>query len=603
MRFSRRWTVGFVLAVALLGAAAATRQTPPPAPRVVERAPGVVLLNGAPGALPNGQAPVLSCEQAEAIVAHAREQLVSPPVGVDARAFSRSFGDWLDPYGLWSAAPDAPIQATIDGLARELVAELEGAHRQCASFLKIGGELKRWVDGLAVEFEGAKVAGVVDPSVLSSSIFEGEKVTQPARDLTQTLAVHARAFRKFAEPSAENLIVTATARYFPNLTAETWQRVALSAAVRAYVQALDPHGAWSPRDEEGSLYESELAAAPPLRLWERIEPTSFGLRIEAGAAVPLMDGDVLLSLAGVATGGMPPEQAEALGSQAASGRVAAEAMVWRDGKVLVLEVPPTSNASPVAAPELDVDRIRYGTGDILLVAIHDVREDLGQSLATALLKARAERSFLGVVLDLRGNGGGDPEGASDALGLFMPGVPLFPMRRRHATVAPDRASVPPFVDQWRGPVATLVDSETASAAEMIAGALMAYGRGPSIGERTFGKGCVQEYFPDPIGAGSMRLTTMVYALPDGRAVQKVGITPTFPFSFGSGGGESEASMAGAPDAWSGVDVRTPLSLRSSRSQWPRSGGRVGPCSDELVCGALTALGAEGKHVATALRGR
>ena len=53
-----------------------------------------------------------------------------------------------------------------------------------------------------------------------------------------------------------------------------------------------------------------------------------------------------------------------------------------------------------------------------------------------------------------------------------------------------------LVDRWRGPVASLVDGDTASAAEMIAGALAAYRRGPTVGSTTFGKGCAQEYLDD-----------------------------------------------------------------------------------------------------------
>ncbi len=544
-------------------------------------------------------------------MAQARDQIVSAPRPIDAPSFARYLVDWLDPYGLWSAAPDAPIQAVIDRLASDLVRELEAdGASQCASFDQVGGELKRWVDGLAVQFEraGAGVGaepsalnGVVEPSALAASIFEGETVTRPARDLTQTLAGHAKALRISVGPQAEELIVTAAGRYFPNLTVSTWQRVTLSAAVRAYVQSLDPHGAWSPREEEGTLHESELAAAPPAKCWDRITATSYGFRIVTGAVPPFLDGDVILSLAGVVAGGLPLEQAEQLGGLAASGRTPVVARVWRNDGLVVLQVPAPLGPNTVAPPELEVERIRYGSGDILLVSVRDIREDLGQGLTTTLLKARAERSFLGVVLDLRGNGGGDPDGASDALGLFMPGVPLFPMRRRNASVLPDHAAAPPPVDQWRGPLATLVDAETASAAEMMAGALMAYGRAPSIGEHTFGKGCVQEYFADVAGAGSMRLTTMVFALPDGRPLQKVGIEPTFPFAFGSTPVENEAQLGRAPESWSGADVRIPQSVKSARTAWPRSGGRVGPCSDDRVCGALALLSSEGKRVATALR--
>ena len=94
-------------------------------------------------------------------------------------------------------------------------------------------------------------------------------------------------------------------------------------------------------------------------------------------------------------------------------------------------------------------------------------------------------------------------------------APLFPMARRDGAIEVDRAPEPPLADRWTRPVATLVDGDTASAAEMIAGALSAYHRGPVVGERTYGKGCAQEYLDDDAQEGVVRLTTLLYALPDG----------------------------------------------------------------------------------------
>ena len=90
----------------------------------------------------------------------------------------------------------------------------------------------------------------------------------------------------------------------------------------------------------------------------------------------------------------------------------------------------------------------------------------------------------GIVLDLRGNGGGSTDGANAALGLFLPGARLFPMKRRDGVIETERAPEPPETDRWPGPVATLVDGDTASAAEMIAGALASYRRGAVAGYRT-----------------------------------------------------------------------------------------------------------------------
>jgi carboxyl-terminal processing protease len=259
--------------------------------------------------------------------------------------------------------------------------------------------------------------------------------------------------------------------------------------------------------------------------------------------------------------------------------------------------------SGTAAPtpdddDLPVERVEFGEGDAVVVAVHDIRDDLGEALTRAILheRERAARALVGIVIDLRGNGGGSTDGAIDALGIFMPGAPLFPMRRRDGSLETDRAPEPPGVDRWRGPVAVLVDAETASAAEMVAGAMSAYHRGPVIGTPTFGKGCAQEYIDDDADAGVLRLTTLVYALPDGTPVQRVGLVPTIRFPFNvQAPAERESSLPHSPPTWRGPDVRDPVVMAHAEdgtwsTPWPAHTGNVGPCRDAEVCRALRLLG-------------
>jgi carboxyl-terminal processing protease len=145
-----------------------------------------------------------------------------------------------------------------------------------------------------------------------------------------------------------------------------------------------------------------------------------------------------------------------------------------------------------------------------------------------------------------------------------------------AAVAPAESS------RWRGPVAVLVDGATASAAEMLAGGLAKYRRGPLLGQRTYGKGCVQEYFRDRVGVGVLRLTTRLYTLPDGSPVQRRGLVPDF-FVGPDEPGEHEADTAGTLEPAAGPDVRVPGPAGPS---WPSSAGRVGPCPDPVICAAL-----------------
>jgi carboxyl-terminal processing protease len=333
-----------------------------------------------------------------------------------------------------------------------------------------------------------------------------------------------------------------------------------------------------------------------------------GFRLREGAAAPLAQGDVLLAIAGVPIAGLPLEQLDQLGYAAADSRTPTAAIVLRDGEKSprTLEIGGDVDVAPPRERDpLPVDRAHYGEQDVLVVTIRDVRDDLGDQLSHALRSAREkpeERPLAGVVLDLRGNGGGSTDGAIDALALFMPGVPLFPMKRRDGTIETDRAPEPPAPERWNGPVAALVDGSTASAAEMIAGALAVYKRGPSVGTATYGKGCAQEYVDDDARAGVLRLTTLLYALPDGSPVQRVGIAPTLRLPFPSSGGanDREATLPHAAPTWRGPDVREKLVELPSYA-WSSHTGLVGPCKDLDVCRALRALGAGGKRPIAAKR--
>jgi carboxyl-terminal processing protease len=575
--------------------------------------------------LPSGHAPSLSCDAARAIVAQARDQLGYTPDPVDARALSAAAADWLDPYGLWSVAPDSPVSGAFDHRAGALLAELEGRTHGCDAAKAIGEALAAWTIDLRTVFDDALAhsepgADAIDAA--SSIAFEGATVTRPARALAATLGRRIGVLRRDLGAELEPYAAAARARYFPPLDAEGWAGVVLAAEVRAYVPAIDPHGAWAPVDEESSVYEVDLEARPPDRLWDKADRTAIGIKIESDAEPPLADGDVVLALASVPTAGLSYEQMEQLGYAATDVRPRAQAVVLREGVKgpLVMALDGADGESDESAPptedsdDLPVERIEYGDEDVAIIGIHDVRDDLGDELTRSILheRNREGRALAGVVLDLRGNGGGSTDGAVDALGLFVPGASLFPMRRRDGSIETDRAPEPPSIDRWRGPVATLVDGETASAAEMIAGALAAYRRGPMVGATTFGKGCAQEYIDDDAHEGILRLTTLLYALPDGSPVQRAGLSPSVRFPFGTpDSGDRESALAHAPPLWRGPDVRDHRILAHAddgawSAAWPPNGGNVGPCKDTDVCRAIRLLGASAstaRHTTRAAKGR
>jgi carboxyl-terminal processing protease len=549
--------------------------------------------------IPTGEPTMLSCEEARTIIDQVRAGLAYPPEPVKPGPFASSAADWLDPHGLLSLAKDAPSARALDRAASEILADIEGKRqRTCASVLAPGAVLETWASELRDAFDRGRRAAASMSAASAAS--DALPAVASAREAAEELGRRAGAFELAHGSEGKAYADEARKRFFPPLDAKGWSRVVLASAVRAYVPLVDPHGEWAPFDEESRIYEVDLASRPPLRLWGRAVPTAVGVRISESATPPLAVDDVVLSVATVATAGLPLEQVDQLGYASSDTKTPIPAVVLRGGKIVALEIGRNEDAgAPSHASELPVERVAYGDADVLLVTIKDVRDDLGDDLAEILdeQRERGPRKLTGIVLDLRGNGGGSTDGALGALSLFLPGAPLFAMKRRDGTVEIDRAPVPRDRDAFTGAVATLVDGTTASAAEMIAGALAAYRRGPSIGATTFGKGCAQEYVDDDAHAGVLRLTTLVYALPDGSPVQRVGLSPTLRYPFVPQGDpatvqEKEAKLAHSAPPWRGPDVRDASLVRPREDNgWPSHGGNVGPCRDAEACKALRLLGA------------
>jgi carboxyl-terminal processing protease len=128
----------------------------------------------------------------------------------------------------------------------------------------------------------------------------------------------------------------------------------------------------------------------------------------------------------------------------------------------------------------------------------------------------------GVVLDLRNNPGGLVNEATAVADEFLSSGVIFTTRRRGQIVDDLRADGGGALR--RGPVVVLVNEYSASAAELVAGALQDNKRAPIIGAPTFGKGSVQTIVDLPGGAG-LRLTTLRYYTPSGRPIQAQGVKP------------------------------------------------------------------------------
>ena len=144
--------------------------------------------------------------------------------------------------------------------------------------------------------------------------------------------------------------------------------------------------------------------------------------------------------------------------------------------------------------------------------------------AITRLRHQAGGGFSGFVLDLRNDAGGLLDAAIDVASEFLDSGTVVTTRGRDASE--NRIyDAPPNGDLIRGtPMVVLVNGASASAAEIVAGALQDNRRATVLGTHSFGKGSVQSIIPLD-GRGALRLTTALYYTPSGQSIQGHGITP------------------------------------------------------------------------------
>jgi carboxyl-terminal processing protease len=173
-------------------------------------------------------------------------------------------------------------------------------------------------------------------------------------------------------------------------------------------------------------------------------------------------------------------------------------------------------------PRTVVEHRRIGPR-IGYIRIADFPSEVSEKVADAIAALRADPPIEALILDVRGNGGGFLDEAVDMADLFIAkGVIVATRSRDPREDETYRAEAGGPAEDI--PLVCLVDGYTASAAEVVAGALQDHGRATLLGTKTFGKGAVNKRFTFQDGSG-MLLTTGKYFLPKGRQIEGKGIEP------------------------------------------------------------------------------
>jgi carboxyl-terminal processing protease len=225
----------------------------------------------------------------------------------------------------------------------------------------------------------------------------------------------------------------------------------------------------------------------------------------------LMPGDEILAVNGYVIAQFDTDQITELLS--ASRQRAARLDVRRGGssRILQFTLIPEEMQSP------SVERAFFLGAGIGYIRVSSFDANTATELKQAIDKLGGN-GLAGLVLDLRNNPGGMVAAALDMSALFLPpGAKIVTVRGRHV---PEKSEVVPTIAQpYTFKLAILINEKTASASEIVSGAMQDHDRATILGVPSFGKGLVQSVYPLSGNTG-LALTTALYYTPSGRSIQK-----------------------------------------------------------------------------------
>ncbi|BAL81038.1 S41 family peptidase [Caldisericum exile] len=225
----------------------------------------------------------------------------------------------------------------------------------------------------------------------------------------------------------------------------------------------------------------------------------------------LIKGDIIVEVNGKSTYGLTLDEVASM----VKGKVGTQVTlkIKRNSTELTFNIiRATINIPLTEIKYLDNGRIGY-------LSIFMFSEGAGKDVEKALNEFK-EKNVRGIILDLRGNPGGLLSECENVASQFIPSGVLLYTKDRSGKLTPINISG----KKLSIPMVVLVDGGTASASEILTGALKYYKVAKIIGEKTFGKGVIQQIFPLP-QSYSLKITVEEYLLPDKSSINGIGIKP------------------------------------------------------------------------------
>jgi len=297
-------------------------------------------------------------------------------------------------------------------------------------------------------------------------------------------------------------------------------RTLLENAIKGMLSELDPHSAYLDKDSFTSLQETTTGNYGGLGLEVGLEdgvvrvisPMDDTPAHKAG----IQSGDLIMKLDGKPVRGMSlPDAIESMRGEPGS---EIRLTILRDGDQSPNDI--TLVREVIKVPSVRQRFLEDGYG---YVRIAQFQSRTGAEVVDAVKILLNDGNLRGLVIDLRDNPGGILQSAVEVSDVFVEdGLIVYTSGRLANSEVRFNASTPDSIEGV--PIVVLVNQGTASASEIVAGALQDHGRAVIMGTSTFGKGSVQTILPLN-NEKAIKLTTALYFTPNGRSIQAEGIIP------------------------------------------------------------------------------
>ncbi len=296
----------------------------------------------------------------------------------------------------------------------------------------------------------------------------------------------------------------------------------LQAAIRGMVSSLDPYSAYLDGDEYDEIKISSSGQYSGVGIEVSMEDDQVVVvspfEGSPAAVAGIRTGDVIATIDGVPVN--PTALADTIGRMRGKEGTSVKIGILRSGHAEPLEF--TLKRSRVELHSVKSELAEPGFG---YVRIAEFSETTGEDTVNALraLRKRNGTALKGLVLDLRNNPGGVLEAAVAVADAFLDGGLIVSAKGRTEESKFEMKATPG--DELNGaPIVVLVNGGSASASEIVAGALKDHHRATLMGRTTFGKGSVQTVIPLS-GDRAIKLTTSLYYTPSGVSINHRGIAP------------------------------------------------------------------------------